>query len=108
MDNFTPWSSLAGGALIGLSATLLYLGNGRIAGISGICGGLLRPAAGEVSWRLWFLLGLIGGGVFLWRLLRQWQNNLTLPAKPTEIAADGSDISPDLLARIEQEVDTRF
>lgn len=61
MEDFTPWSSLAGGALIGLSATLLYLGNGRIAGISGICGGLLRPAAGDVSWRIWFLLGLIGG-----------------------------------------------
>jgi len=71
---------------------------------------LAQPPANGFSALVWVLpiLGLIGGGVFLWRLLRQWQNNLTLPAKPTEIAADGSDISPDLLARIEQEVDTRF
>jgi uncharacterized protein len=58
--NFTPWSSLAGGMLIGLAAALLLLLNGRIAGISGIVGGLLRPAAGEMAWRLAFVLGLVG------------------------------------------------
>lgn len=57
--NFTPWTSLAGGLLIGVAAAFFLLLNGRIAGISGIVGGLLRPAAGEVAWRLAFILGLI-------------------------------------------------
>ena len=57
--NFTPWSALGGGGLIGLSAGLLFLSLGRIAGISGILGGLLRNDAGGVAWRLLFLLGLI-------------------------------------------------
>ena len=57
--HFTPWSSLAGGLTIGAAAAAFILLNGRIAGISGILGGLLRPAAGDVRWRLAFLLGLI-------------------------------------------------
>jgi len=57
--HFTPWSALAGGLLIGLAAALLLLGNGRIAGISGIVGGLLRPAPGELAWRAAFVLGLV-------------------------------------------------
>ena len=58
--HFTPWTSLAGGVLIGLAAAAFVLFNGRIAGISGIVGGLLRPARGDVAWRLAFLLGLVG------------------------------------------------
>jgi uncharacterized membrane protein YedE/YeeE len=58
-NNFTPWASLAGGLLIGLSAALLVLFNGRIAGVSGILGGLLRPGVGEIGWRIAFLLGLV-------------------------------------------------
>lgn len=57
---FTPWTALAGGALIGLAAALLVLAGGRIAGISGIVGALLRPARGEFAWRLAFVLGLLG------------------------------------------------
>ena len=57
--HFTPWTALAGGAMIGLAAALLVLFNGRIAGISGILGGLLRRSPGEVGWRLAFLLGLV-------------------------------------------------
>lgn len=57
--NFTPWTSLAGGALIGLAAALFVLFNGRIAGISGILGGLLRWPKGDIAWRVAFLLGLI-------------------------------------------------
>jgi len=57
---FTPWASLAGGVVIGLSAAMFVLFNGRIAGISGVLGGLLRPARGDVSWRVAFLLGLVG------------------------------------------------
>ena len=56
---FTPWASLAGGLLIGLAAAMFVLLNGRIAGISGIVGGLLRPSAGDVAWRLAFLAGLL-------------------------------------------------
>lgn len=55
---FTPGSALAGGALIGLSAAALVLLGGRIAGISGIVGGLLRRVPGERAWRLAFVVGL--------------------------------------------------
>ena len=58
MESFTPASALAGGLLIGASAALLLVLNGRIAGISGILGGLLQPARGEIGWRLAFLAGL--------------------------------------------------
>lgn len=57
---FTPWSALFGGALIGLAAGMLVLLNGRIAGISGVLGGLLRPVAGDRGWRLAFVGGLMG------------------------------------------------
>lgn len=57
--NFTPWASLAGGMLIGLAASMFILLNGRIAGISGIIGGLLHPAKGDVLWRVAFIAGLI-------------------------------------------------
>ena len=57
--HFTPWSSLAGGLIIGAAAAAFVLLNGRIAGISGILGGLLRPARGDIGWRLAFLLGLV-------------------------------------------------
>ncbi|MBC7598903.1 MAG: YeeE/YedE family protein [Polaromonas sp.] len=56
---FTPWSSLAGGALIGVAAAMFALLNGRIAGISGVLGGLLKPVRGDISWRIAFILGLL-------------------------------------------------
>ena len=59
-SNFTPWSALLGGILVGIAAASFLLLNGRIAGISGILGGLLAPAKGDIAWRLAFLLGLIG------------------------------------------------
>jgi uncharacterized membrane protein YedE/YeeE len=58
-EHFTPFASLGGGILIGLSAALLLLANGRIAGISGIAGGLLRPARGDITRRAAFILGLV-------------------------------------------------
>lgn len=58
--NFTPWSALAGGALIGLAATLFLLANGRIAGISGVLHGAARQAEGR-GWRLLFMAGLLAG-----------------------------------------------
>jgi uncharacterized protein len=57
---FTPWSALAGGVLIGTAAAMFALLNGRIAGISGVLGGLLRPARGDIGWRAAFVLGLVG------------------------------------------------
>lgn len=54
--------ALQGGAMIGLSASLLLAFTGRVAGISGIVGGLLIPRPGEVAWRLIFVLGLVLGG----------------------------------------------
>lgn len=59
MANFTPLSAAVGGALIGLSSVLLMLLTGRIAGISGIFGGLLNPRSGEIGWRIAFIAGLI-------------------------------------------------
>jgi len=57
--HFTPWPALAGGLLIGLAAAAFVLVNGRIAGISGILGGLLRPVRGDLAWRIAFLAGLV-------------------------------------------------
>ena len=57
--HFTPWPALAGGALIGLAAALFLLLNGRIAGISGVLGGLLKPVSGDIAWRAAFVLGLV-------------------------------------------------
>ena len=59
MTEFTPISALVGGALLGLAAVLLMLLNGRIAGVSGILGGLMRFDKGEFGWRAAFVLGLI-------------------------------------------------
>jgi uncharacterized membrane protein YedE/YeeE len=57
--NFTPWISLGGGLLIGLAAVMLLLFNGRIAGISGIVGGLLSPTRADIAWRIAFVTGLV-------------------------------------------------
>jgi uncharacterized membrane protein YedE/YeeE len=57
--HFTPWTSLAGGVLIGIAAAMLLFFNGRIAGISGILGGLLQPVRGDTGWRVAFVIGLV-------------------------------------------------
>ena len=59
MENFTPLPALLGGILIGLSVVLLLLTNGRIAGISGVVGGLLSLKISDAGWRLAFILGLV-------------------------------------------------
>ena len=51
---------MGGGALIGLAAALFLVLNGRIAGISGVLGGLLKPVSGDIAWRATFVLGLVG------------------------------------------------
>src|SRR6266403_1970565 len=60
---FTPWSAAIGGVIIGAAVAIFVLVNGRIAGISGIVGGLFRPAAGDVGWRLAFVAGLMAAPV---------------------------------------------
>lgn len=56
---FTPWMAGVGGVILGLAAAVFLLVNGRILGISGIVGGLLRPKKGDVGWRLSFVLGML-------------------------------------------------
>lgn len=68
MTEFTPYSALAGGALIGLAASVLLIGYGRIAGVSGIAGNLLLGKRGDRAWRAAFLGGLLLAGIVAARL----------------------------------------
>ncbi len=86
-NNFTPWASLAGGAIIGLAAALLVLFNGRIAGISGIIGGLIKPKTGDIHWRLAFVLGLIAAPI-IWQLATPLPN-IQIDANYTLLAVAG-------------------
>lgn len=70
MENFTPISALLGGALIGISVSLLLLFNGRMAGISGIMNGVFSAPKKEEVWRTLFLVGLIIGAA-LFQFLTQ-------------------------------------
>jgi uncharacterized membrane protein YedE/YeeE len=66
--HFTPGMSLLGGVLIGISSALFILANGRIAGISGILGGLLSRKPGDIVWRIAFLLGLVAAPAAIFAL----------------------------------------
>lgn len=94
--NFTPWTSLAGGLLIGVAAAMLLLLNGRIAGISGILGGLLRPGKGDTGWRVAFILGLLAAP-----LLYQ----LAAPLPEVRVEADTASL---VLAGILVGIGTRY
>jgi uncharacterized membrane protein YedE/YeeE len=83
---FTPWTSLAGGLLIGLAAALLVLFNGRIAGISGVLGGLLNPTRGDVAWRAAFIAGLLAAPL-AWALFATLPRLHVDAGMPTLIAA---------------------
>lgn len=87
MENFTPWSSLAGGALIGLAAALLWVGDGRIAGISGILGGLANPSDNGIRWRVAFLAGLIAAPMLY--VLAAGGPALSIAAGPAVLVAGG-------------------
>jgi uncharacterized membrane protein YedE/YeeE len=65
MHDFTPVSAALGGVLIGIAAAAMLLFEGRIAGISGIVAGLLKPEKGETGWKAAFVLGLLAGGLLL-------------------------------------------
>jgi len=69
-EHFTPWASLAGGLLLGLASALFILLNGRVLGISGILGGLMRPQRGDAGWRIAFLAGLLAAPL-AWALFAQ-------------------------------------
>jgi uncharacterized membrane protein YedE/YeeE len=88
MANFTPVSAAVGGALIGLSAALLMLLIGRVAGISGIFGGCLRFGINDKGWRIAFIAGLI-----LAPLIARWMGyampSPQMPASWTVIIAAG-------------------
>lgn len=78
IQNFTPLSALLGGALIGLSASVLLLSLGRIAGISGILGGVIQSPTRDAGWRWAFLGGLALGGVLLHLLWpAAWQSTIS-------------------------------
>jgi uncharacterized protein len=66
MENFTPLSAVIGGALIGASAVILWVMDGRLAGISGIVGGLADAPRGDAGWRIAFLLGLLAAPLVYW------------------------------------------
>jgi uncharacterized membrane protein YedE/YeeE len=66
-NHFTPWLSLAGGIFLGLAAAFFILLNGRVLGISGILGGLVKPQPGDAGWRIAFIAGLLAAPA-LWRL----------------------------------------
>jgi len=84
---FSPLEALVGGALIGVAAALLLLVNGRIAGISGIVGGLLqRPRNGDIGWRLAFVAGLVAAPL-VYRLLAPLPPTGTLAGTPVLILA---------------------
>jgi uncharacterized membrane protein YedE/YeeE len=59
-NSFTPWHAALGGVAIGIAAAMFILLNGRVAGISGILGGLLRPVRADIAWRVAFVAGLVG------------------------------------------------
>lgn len=65
MTDFSPWSALAGGALIGAGAVLLMLANGRVMGVAGIVGGLMGESGKDWPWRLAFVAGMVAPGVVL-------------------------------------------
>ena len=58
-NNFTPWSAISGGVMLGIASALFILLNGRIAGICGLLGGLYRPQRNDIGWRVAFIVGLI-------------------------------------------------
>ena len=90
--HFTPWAALAGGVLLGLASALFVLLNGRILGISGIVGGLLRPRAGDMGWRLAFLLGMLVAPGLYWLVVG--------PTQPRIDATSGMVVMAGLLVGV--------
>ena len=84
--NFTPWSALVGGALIGIASAAVVAINGRIPGISGVCARAMQGVRGDTAWRVVFLVGLVlGAAVALWSLAPAFSP----PASLIQIGAAG-------------------
>jgi uncharacterized membrane protein YedE/YeeE len=79
LHEFTPWTALAGGALIGLASASVFWLQGRLAGVSGICGKLFAPTRGDFAWRLLFVIGLAAVGAVGVRLAPQAFSTLRAP-----------------------------
>nr|WP_272158611.1 YeeE/YedE thiosulfate transporter family protein [Vibrio algivorus] len=77
-----PWSALFGGMLLGVSATILMLFKGKVAGISGIVSGAMTPSSVDKGWRIQFIIGLIAGG-----LLTNWLIQPDLAGIPTHYSS---------------------
>ena len=77
---FTPATALIGGAIIGVAVALFVVLNGRIAGVSGILGGLVRPQAGDISWRVAFVAGLVAAPLALLAALPEIRVDASFPA----------------------------
>ena len=75
MTDFEVLMPLTGGILIGISASMMLLFSGRIAGVSGIFGGMLFQQGKERAWRLSFITGLIGGGILLYAINAEFFEN---------------------------------
>ena len=75
MTDFDVLIPLTGGILIGISASMMLLFSGRIAGVSGIFGGMLFQQGKERAWRLSFITGLIGGGILLYAINAEFFEN---------------------------------
>jgi uncharacterized protein len=88
IENFTPIASTLGGLMIGTSATLMLLFNGKIAGISGISKGLLSNTGHERQWRALFILGLILGGALMIFLTPE-STAKVIQAPPLQMALGG-------------------
>lgn len=89
MHNLTPLSGFIGGALIGLAAALLMLLTGRIAGISGIFGGLFAPGTNDRGWRIAFVAGLIAAPLITSFLTGAMLPSPTMPASMIVIVVAG-------------------
>jgi uncharacterized membrane protein YedE/YeeE len=87
-ETCTPLASLLGGMLIGLAASILLLFNGRVAGISGIVGGLVLPRRGDVRWQATFVAGLVAGGLVL-RAVRPAAMAAILDVSPAAVVLAG-------------------
>jgi Predicted transporter component len=75
MTDFEVLMPLTGGILIGISASMMLLFSGRIAGVSGIFGGMLFQQGKERAWRLSFITGLIVGGILLYTINAEFFEN---------------------------------
>ncbi|MEJ8569553.1 YeeE/YedE family protein [Elongatibacter sediminis] len=88
MIEFTPWSALAGGSLIGIATAILLLSQQRIAGVSGIAAGLLEPTERKQGWRWMFVAGLVLGTV-LFQLLGGDTSQIRIDADSTVLVIGG-------------------